>query len=130
MDAPQPTIFSAPLALAFIDALDDAGLDRLDIGVIGFDHQCLVQRYNARESRFSGLPTAQVLGTHLFTQLAQCMNNYLVAQRFQDAQDAGVPLDETLDYVLTWRMRPTRVQLRLLGAPQSRLRYVLLRHAG
>ena len=38
------------------------------------------------------------------------MNNYLVAQRFIDEPE----IDDTIDFVLTLRMRPTPVKLRLL----------------
>ena len=31
-----------------------------------------------------------------------------------------------MDYVLTWKMRPTKVQLRLLADPGSALRYIAL----
>jgi photoactive yellow protein len=115
-------------ALARIVEMDDAQRDGLAFGVIGFDEHHIVRCYNAPESRFSGLAVHQVLGLPFFTEVAQCMNNYLVAQRFQDAGDTGTPLDATIDYVLTWRMRPTRVQLRLLCGPDSPLRLLLLRH--
>ena len=54
------------------------------------------------------------------------MNNFLVAQRFEDALAESVKLDETINYVLTLRMRPVKVQLRLLSAPDSGMRYVLV----
>jgi hypothetical protein len=57
------------------------------------------------------------------------MNNFLVAQKFLDARDAARPLDETIDFVLTWRMRPTPVKLRLLSAPDTGLQYLLLKRA-
>ena len=62
----------------------------------------------------------------LFTIVAPCMNNYLVAQRFEDAAAAGTSLDATIDYVLTLRMRPLKVSLRLLGLPGQALRYVMV----
>lgn len=127
MTSPALPAFDAADALAAIDALDDADLDRLDYGVIGFDADCTVRRYNATESRLASIPRAAALGEHLFASLAQCMNNYLVAQRYEDAWAAGVALDATLDYVLTLRMKPTKVQLRLLAAPQGPRRYLLLR---
>lgn len=110
-----------------LDALDEAGLDSLDFGVIGFDERTLVRRYNARESRSSLLAPRDVLGRPLFTEVAQCMNNYLVAQHFEDAASDGAPLDTILDFVFTWRLRPTRVKLRLLWAPGRATRYVLVR---
>jgi hypothetical protein len=49
-----------------------------------------------------------------------------VAQRFADSDAAGTELDETLDYVLTLRMKPLRVKMRLLAAPGAALRYVCI----
>lgn len=122
------------LAASFADAdllpvlqqAADAELDTLAFGVIGFDAEAIVRRYNQFESRAAGLSPQRVLGHALFTVVAPCMNNYLVAQRFEDAAAQAVPLDETIDYVLTLRMRPVKVRLRLLAAPGEALRYVLV----
>lgn len=104
----------------------EADLDQLQFGVIGIDAEGVVRRYNTWESRAAGLSPARVLGQPLFTVVAPCMNNFLVAQRFQDAAAAGQALDETVPYVLTLRMRPTKVQLRLLAPAGEGLRYVLI----
>lgn len=125
---------SSALAASFADAAllpqlhqaADAELDTLDFGVIGFDAEGFVRRYNLFESRAAGLSPQRVLGHALFTVVAPCMNNFLVAQRFEDAAAQAVPLDETIDYVLTLRMRPVKVKLRLLAAPGDALRYVLV----
>jgi photoactive yellow protein len=101
-------------------------LDRLAFGVIGFDHETNVCQYNRTESEAAGLTPSRVLGQPLFTNVAPCMNNFMVAQRFEDAQDDGTMLDDTIDYVLTLRMRPVKVALRLLAAPASTIRYVLV----
>ncbi len=104
--------------------------DKLDFGVIGFDDESLVNVYNACESRMAGLSTQNVLGADLFNTVAPCMNNFLVAQKFQDAIDDATELDEIMDYVLTLKMKPTRVKLRLLSQPQLALNYlVILRSA-
>lgn len=109
--------------------LEAGDVDRLDFGVIGFDAGCVVRVYNQFESLAAGLLRERVLGLHLFETVAPCMNNYLVAQRFEDAAAQGLALDETIDYVLTLRMRPTPVQLRLLADPALRYRYVLVQRA-
>ena len=101
-------------------------LDALDFGVIGFDDQTIVRTYNAFESKMAGLSPDRVLGAPLFTTVAQCMNNFMVAQRFEDAAAAGEALDVELDYVFTLRMRPSKVRLRLVAAPGAALRYVLV----
>jgi photoactive yellow protein len=126
MSAAPTLAFDQPRLLEALAGLEAPGLDELQFGVIGFDQQAIVQRYNRWESEAAGLGNNQVLGLHLFGVVAQCMNNYLVAQRFDDSAAAGTELDETVDYVLTLRMRPCRVKLRLLAAPGGALRYVCI----
>ena len=116
----QPEIFDSLLAL------DAAGLDALEFGVIGFGPDTAVRDYNALESKMAGLSRERVIGHPLFTVVAPCMNNFMVAQRFEDAAAAGLALDFTLDYVLTLRMRPVKVQLRLLAGPHAERRFVLV----
>ncbi len=118
--------FDLPHILTRLQALDDDGLDALDFGVIAFDAAGAVRRYSACESRNSGLSPEHVLGRHLFKDVAPCMNNHLVARRFEAAAEAGQVLDDTIDYLLTWRMRPTRIRLRLLQGPGCPLSYLLL----
>jgi photoactive yellow protein len=101
-------------------------LDALGFGIIGFDAQGTVRRYNTFESKLSGLSRERVIGNHLFNVVAPCMNNFLVAQRFEDAAAQNRALDETIDYVFTLKMRPTKVKLRLISAPGQTLRYVLV----
>jgi photoactive yellow protein len=107
--------------------LSDAELDELDFGVIGFDLDTVVCRYNKVESSAAGLSVQRVLNQPLFTNVAPCMNNFMVAQRFEDAHDQGEALDLTIDYVLTLRMRPIKVALRLIAVPGAAVRYVLVR---
>ena len=109
-----------------LSALDAAELDNLDFGVIGFDGENIVRRYNTFESKSAGLSPARVLGNSLFDVVAPCMNNFMVAQRFEDARTDGVALDATIDYVLTLRMRPVKVQMRLLASPDNAMCYVLV----
>ena len=101
-------------------------LDALEFGVIGFDAEGVVRNYNAFESKCAGLSVDRVKGQPLFTVVAPCMNNYLVAQRFEDAATSGCSLDATIDYVLTLRMRPVKVKLRLLAEPGAAMRFVLV----
>ena len=120
LDFAQPDIFDPLLALTA------DGLDLLEFGVIGIDAETVVRDYNALESRMAGLSRERVVGHPLFTVVAPCMNNFMVAQRFEEAAATGQALDLTLDYVLTLRMRPIKVQLRLLASPKSARRFVLV----
>ena len=121
-----PLRFDQSDIFAAINVQTESDLDTLDFGVIGIDAEGLVRRYNRFESELAGLSPGRVLGTPLFTAVAPCMNNFLVAQRFEDASAGGTALDATLDYVFTLRMRPAKVKLRLLVQPDSPLRYILV----
>lgn len=118
--------FDEAAALARLAPATDSELDALAVGVIGFDADTKVRRYNALESRMAGLSPERVLGHPLFTVVAPCMNNFMVAQRFEDAAAGAVALDASIDYVLTLRMRPVKVRLRLLADPAIPMRYLLV----
>jgi photoactive yellow protein len=118
--------FTTPALLDQLAQLNADQLDELDFGVIGFDADTNVCRYNRTESEAAGLTGPRVLGQPLFTNVAPCLNNFLVGQRFEDAEDGNTALDDTIDYVLTLRMRPIKVKLRLLAEPGSAVRYVLV----
>ena len=125
MTIATPT-FDTPALAELLDASSQDQLDALDFGVIGFDADTIVQRYNAVESQAAGLSPQRVIGEPLFTNVAPCLNNFMVAQRFEDAADEGSELDDTIDYVLTLRMRPVKVKLRLLASADGANRYVLV----
>ena len=107
--------------IEMLSTMDEAALDGLPFGVVGLDNANMVELYNAHEERYSGLPRGIVVGRHFFSDVAPCMNNYMVAERLEEA-----PLDATLPYVLTFRMRPTPVRLRLLHASEALRRWVLV----
>lgn len=96
--------------------------DRLPFGVVGLRKDGVVALYNATEAAMAGLDAEAVIGVPFFEAVAQCMNNFMVAQRFEDEP----ALDDIIPYVLTLRMRPTRVRLRLLASPTSALNYILI----
>lgn len=125
MTTAHPTFDARDLA-GLLDASSQEQLDALEFGVIGFDADTIVQRYNAVESQAAGLSPQRVIGEPLFTNVAPCLNNFMVAQRFEDAADQGSELDDTIDYVLTLRMRPIKVKLRLLASAGGANRYVLV----
>ena len=126
MNAATDLSFSAPGLHGLLAQLNADQLDQLDFGVIGFDADTKVCQYNQAESEAAGLSPTRVLGQQIFAHVAPCLNNFMVAQRFGDAQDDGAALDDTIDYVLTLRMRPVKVKLRLLAEPGSGQRYVLV----
>ena len=110
------------MTVADLDQASTEYLDSLHFGVVGMDQTGLVTRYNLCEAKMAGLSRESVLGQEFFLTTGACMNNYLVAQRFKDEP----VLDVTLDYVLTFRMRPTAVKLRMLKHPEGEYCYVLV----
>jgi photoactive yellow protein len=114
--------FHTPDAQRQLDAMTVAQLDALAFGVVRMDHDGVVTFYNASEASVSGLSGPRVLGKHFFQDVAPCTNNYLVAQRYADEPE----LDASLDYVFTFRMRPTPVRLRLLRSASSVHQYLLV----
>jgi photoactive yellow protein len=110
------------ISLATLDTLPAEQLDTLPFGAVGLSPEGIVEIYNVTEERLAGLQRESVIGTHYFSTTAQCMNNFMVAQRFEDEPE----IDAIIDYVLTLRMRPTPVRLRLLKATGMDRRYILI----
>jgi photoactive yellow protein len=124
-DALAETIIDATIdtvTLAELENMPGELRDQQSFGIIGLDSSGIAQVYNATEARLAGLAPDNVLGASFFNAVAQCMNNYLVAQRFDDEPE----LDAVIPYVLTLRMRPTPVRMRLLASKSASLRYVLI----
>lgn len=115
------TVFES-VTLDELTAMDDAALDSLPFGVVGLDRHGVVEVYNATEASRAGLKQRNVIGAAFFDMIAQCMNNFMVAQRFEDEPQ----LDAIVPFVLTLRMRPTPVRLRLLAAPDGPRRYIMI----
>jgi len=110
------------VTLADLETMGAELRDALSFGVVGLDANTHVEVYNATEARMSGLDPSTVVGVPFFDAVGQCMNNFMVAQRFEDEAE----IDDILPYVLTLRMRPTKVRLRLLQSANHPRRYVLI----
>ncbi|MCG8572830.1 MAG: PAS domain-containing protein, partial [Spirochaetes bacterium] len=96
--------------------------DGMDFGIIGLDKEMKVVLYNQTETQCSGLSKEMVLNKHFFIEVAPCLNNYLVALKFEQQEN----LDEILDYILSFRMDPTYVKLRLLKKANQSISYILV----
>jgi photoactive yellow protein len=101
--------FDDPGLAARLPLLTDSELDRLPFGVVEMNQAGHVVRYNATESRYTGLSRDRVVGRHFFQEVAPCSNNRHVAGRY-----GQVALDETLEYTFALRLKPVPVRLRLL----------------
>jgi photoactive yellow protein len=116
-----PSKFS-DIAIIELARMTPEEVDTLPFGVVGLSSEGIVATYNATESRLAGLTAETVIGSPFFLSVAQCMNNFMVAQRFKEETE----LDVILPYVLTFRMRPTPVKLRLLKTASVPNSYLLI----
>jgi photoactive yellow protein len=105
-----------------LDSADPDFIDSLPFGVVGLTASGNTEIYNDTLVRFAKLKRDSVIGQPFFLMAGVCMNNFLVAQRFEDEDN----LDTIIDYVLTFRMRPTPVKLRMIRQPDLALRYLLI----
>jgi photoactive yellow protein len=65
----------------------------------------------------------KVIGRRFFAEVAICANNRLVADRYEEEAE----LDTTIDYVFSFEMRRTEVQLRLLKSADYPYRFLLVK---
>lgn len=111
--SPQSLPFHAPKLGAWLDSASRENLDALSFGVIEVDDDGAVVFYNRYESEFTGLAPEDVVGRSFFTDVAPCTNNPLFFGRFRDGLEEDV-YDVSLRYTLTYRLRPTLVNVRLV----------------
>lgn len=122
MNTTENISFESDDMVGLLTELPLQAIDDLPFGVLGLNTENLVQVYNRYEERCSGLSRERVVGRHCFFDVAPCMNNYMVAERL----DNETPLDAIIPYVLTFRMRPTPVRLRMLSVSRFPLRWILI----
>ncbi len=113
-----------------LETLINQDASDLDFGVVGLDAPGTVTAYNQFEQKLAGLSLQEVAGRDFFVEVAPCTNNFLVRERYIQAWEAGTELDACIDYVFSYRMKPTPVTLRLLVRGQRGWLLVQLRSAG
>jgi len=114
--------FDSPDLLAELENATTGAVDAAHFGVVRMKGDGAVLAYNAYESRLSGLSPEGVVGKNFFTQVAPCTNNFMVAERYS----APEALDATVDYVFTYKMKPTKVRLRLLKRAAAAEQYLVV----
>ena len=105
-----PSVFTDPGLFDWLTSATVVELDTLPFGVIAMSLDGTVEAYNVAESKLAGLTPERVIGKNFFSNVAPCTNNFMVAHRFQTEAN----LDVVIDYVLTLRMTPKKVHMRLL----------------
>lgn len=114
--------FDSPTLLADLERATASEVDDAGFGVIRMDRSGVVLTFNRRESQLSGLSAQGVLGRNFFIEVAPCVNNFMVAERYGEPGE----LDAQLDYVFTYRMKPRPVRLRLLKRADGDEQYLVV----
>jgi len=109
--------------IKWINEADESSFDKTDFGIIGFDNQNIVKKYNLTEEKYSGLSKKNVLNKNLFLDVAPCMNNYLVSLKFEEKKE----LDEIIHYILSFKVKPCPVDLRLIKSKSLELNFILIK---
>jgi photoactive yellow protein len=108
---------------SFLRASSSEALDELDFGVIGMDRQGVVCEFNRYELKLASLKRENVIGKNFFIQIAPCTNNNLIAGKYlQSAQKTDV----ILDYIFTYRIKPTSVRLRIIIDLNEKKQFLLV----
>lgn len=119
---PFPALFSDPGLFDWLSTATVVELDSLPYGVIAMGLDGTVEAYNLAESKLAGLTPERVLGKNFFSNVAPCTNNFMVAHRFETEAD----LDAVIDYVLTLRMTPKKVHMRLMRRRDASRMYLVI----
>jgi photoactive yellow protein len=98
-----------------VESLSNADLDRLPIGVMLLRRDGTVLRYNATESRFSGLLAEEVLGRNFFTEVAPCTSFSELRSGFEGGLAAGT-LNAVLYHTFRFPNRDMRVLVQMRAA--------------
>ncbi len=111
-----------PLA---IDAMSDAELDTLGVGVVGLDEAGTIFRYNLYESRLARLDRAQVLGRRFFGEVAKCTRGPF-EDRFRALISNGGTRSERFTFVFDFAFGAQEVLVEIVRPRGSALIYLLV----
>lgn len=115
--------FSDKNIIKWLEGASNSEINSVDFGIIGFDSGMKIRVYNQSEAELSGYSRDTVMERNLFTEVAPCMNNYMVALKFEEKEE----LDEILSYILSFKIKPTPVELRLLKSSGVTNNYILVK---
>jgi photoactive yellow protein len=115
--------FSDANIIDWLDSNSEESYDSLIFGVVQMDSKGIVTAYNNYETVIGGISKENAKGKKFFTQVAPCMNNFMVAEKYQQES-----LDEELPYIFTYVTQPTPVILRLIKGKKG-TQYLLAKKA-
>lgn len=105
-----------------LEKLNLEELHQLNFGVVRILKEGEILAFNNYESEVSGVAVEEALGKNFFTQVAPCVNNFMVAERYS----SDTVVDEIIDYIFTYRVKATKVKLRIIVKPDREHQYLLV----
>jgi photoactive yellow protein len=120
----MPTLNLSPV-FQKIDHMAESDLDRLPYGAIQLDIRGNILKYNAGESRLSGLLRENVLGKNFFKQVAPCTDVQQFYGRFQECV-AAKKLNEEFRYHFAFKNNPRDVIVSLHYSADTSTVWVLV----
>ena len=114
--------FNTQNAFEKLELMSQSDMDMLNYGVVKMDLEGNILMYNVYERDLSGHELQDVLNKNFFLQVAPCTNNYMVANQFETNEE----LDDIINYIFTYGMKPTKVKLRMLKRKNSKFMYLLV----
>jgi photoactive yellow protein len=117
-------LFNQSDLISVLCSVNPEDYNHVEFGIVAMALDSVVTSYNRWESQLSGLRPSDVIGKHFFTEVAPCTNNFMVALRY-DEED----LDATVNYVFSYRLRPTPVRLRLLKSTKMGRQFMIVERA-
>lgn len=114
IEASSTSLFDAPDMITRLEAMQPDTLDDLPFGVVALDSSGVITFYNHQEEAIAGLERKDTLGRNFFYDIAPCTNNFMVRARYMNAWRQEQSLDEIIPYTFAYRMKATRVRLRML----------------
>ena len=116
----------ASSVLENLNSLDRSSADSSDFGIVEVDDAGVIKLYNKYESDLASIAPDAAEGKNFFTQVAPCTNNRLFYGRFQEGVK-GNDLNAEMDYVFTYKMRPTRVKIHMYRDPREGRNFVFVK---
>ena len=85
-------------------------IDSLTFGAVEVNEEGVILSYNKAEGKLANIDPAEAIGKNFFTELAPCTNTPFFFGKFKKGVSSG-NLNISFEYVFTYRMKPTRVQV-------------------
>lgn len=103
--------------------------EKINFATVELDDDGNILMYSKQNKEWfaPNMDESEVLGKNYFTEIAPCTNNFLFQGRFQRMVQSGtVHRSQPFDYVFTYKIRPTKINVVLARTKENR-NFVVIR---